>query len=200
VQAKLKQLVELFNAIAKRIGQVMQDIAKSIKEKINRLLSRAEKEAGNFDATPGGPNRHGQGDKAPPPDKRPKPKLTGLQTEPGTAFFWSGRTRGSGGKERAAEVATGKGGETLEMLIEKRGIKMPDWDDTNPESVKAWSDISREFAAGASGEVRAVLGENVRANSIWLREELPALKRNLNVTKITAIDPKTLVETVVFAR
>jgi hypothetical protein len=86
------------------------------------------------------------------------------------------------------------------MLIEKRGIKMPDWDDTNPASAKAWRDVSREFAAGASGEVRAVLGENVRANSIWLRDELPALKRNLNVTKITAIDPKTLVETVIYSR
>jgi hypothetical protein len=74
VQARLKQLVELFDVIAKRIGQVMQDIAKSIKEKINKLLSRAEKEAGNFDVTPGGPNRHGQGDKAPPKD-RPQPRF-----------------------------------------------------------------------------------------------------------------------------
>jgi hypothetical protein len=65
VQAKLKQLVELFDAIAKKIHQVMQDVAKSIKNKVDKLLGRAEKEAGNFDAVPGGPNRHGQGDREP---------------------------------------------------------------------------------------------------------------------------------------
>jgi ElaB/YqjD/DUF883 family membrane-anchored ribosome-binding protein len=65
VQAKLKQLIELFDAIAKRIGQVMQDVAKSIREKVNKLLARADKEAGNYDATPGGPNRHVQKDRVP---------------------------------------------------------------------------------------------------------------------------------------
>jgi hypothetical protein len=69
VQAKLKQLVELFDTIAKKIGQVMQDVTKSIKEKIDKLLTRADKEAGNFDATPGGQNRHGQGESEPPKER-----------------------------------------------------------------------------------------------------------------------------------
>jgi hypothetical protein len=66
VQAKLKQLVELFDAIIKKIADVMADIGKRIKEKIDKLLGNAKKEAGNYDATPGGPNRHGQGDREPP--------------------------------------------------------------------------------------------------------------------------------------
>lgn len=200
LQAKLKQLVELFDAIAKKIGQVMQDVAKSIKEKINKLLTRADNEVGNYNAMPGGPNRHGQGDKAPPPDKRPKPKLTGLQTEPDTAFFWSGKTAGVGGDQVAATVAKSRHGKTLEMLIEERGIKMPDWDPKNPAVKKAWEDVSSEYAKGASGEVRVVLGANLRPGNIWQTRELPALKANGAVTRITAIDPQTMVETVVFSR
>jgi hypothetical protein len=200
VQAKLKQLVELFDAIAKRIGQVMQDIAKSIKEKVNKLLSRAEKEAGNFDATPGGPNRHGQGDKAPPPDKRPTPKLTGLQTEPNTAFFWSGHTSKVGGEKIAGSIASERGGKTLEMILRERGINMPVYDRTVPSSVKAWEDVSAAYAKGVSGEVRAVVGQSVRSESVWLTKELPALRSNPAVTKITIIDPATLVEKVIFQR
>lgn len=66
VQAKLKQLAELFNIIANKIGDVMADLGKRIKQKIDQLLSKAKKEAGNYDATPGAPNKHGQGDKEPP--------------------------------------------------------------------------------------------------------------------------------------
>jgi hypothetical protein len=201
VQAKTKQLVELFDTIAKKIGQVMSDLAQKIKDKIKQWLGKAEKEAGNYDAVPGKTtNKNAQGDREPPPDKRPKPRLTGVQTEKDTAFFWSGNTNGVGGQHDAKSIARSRGGKTLEMLIEERGIKMPVYDRTNPASVKAWADISAEFAKGASGEVRAVVGENVRATSIWLQKELPALKSNPAVTRITTIDPATLVETVIFKR
>jgi hypothetical protein len=200
VQAKLKQLAELFDIIAKKIGDVMADLGQRIKDKIDQLLGKAKKEAGNYDATPGAPNKHGQGDKEPPPDKRPKSKLTGLQTEPNTAFFWSGKTSGVGGDRVAADVAKSRGGTTLEMLIEERGIKMPDWDPKDPAVKKAWQDISAEYAKEASGEVRVVLGDTLRPGNIWETRELPALKANSAVTKITAIDPKTLAETIIFTR
>jgi hypothetical protein len=43
-------------------------------------------------------------------------------------------------------------------------------------------------------------GENLRPGSTWERIELPALKNNPNVTKITVIDPETGSETVIFQR
>ena len=200
VQAKLKQLVELFDAIIKKIADVMADLGKRIKQKIDKLLGNAKKEAGNYDATPGGPNRHGQGDREPPSDKRPTPKLSGLQTERDTAFFWSGKTKGVGGDEVAAAIAKENGGTTLEILIKDRGIKMPEWNSADPASVKAWQEISAEYAKGASGQVRAVVGEKLRPGSIWVTRELPALKANPAVTQITEIDPLTKVPTTIFTR
>ena len=88
----------------------------------------------------------------------------------------------------------------MEGLIEKRQIKMPDYDPNNPASVKAWQDISADFAAGASGNVSAVIGKDLRPGNIWESVELPALKKNPNVNRITIIDPDTGIERVVFQR
>jgi hypothetical protein len=200
VQFKLKQLVELFDLLAKRIGETMSRLAGQIKEKVNRLLERSKTDAGRYEASPGAPNRHGQGDKDVPPNDRPKPKLSGMQTAPNSAFFWSGRTNGVGGDKVAADIAGKRGGTTLEMLIEERGIKMPPWDQSNPASIKAWEDISSEYANGVSGEVRAVIGNSLRPGNIWQTKELPRLLKNPNVTKITVIDPQTLAEKVIFTR
>lgn len=200
VQAKIKQLIELFDAIAKKIVQVMSDLGKRIKDKIDKLLGNAKKEAGNYNAAPGVPNRHGQGHDQPPKDKRPTSKISGLKTEKDTAFFWSGKTSGVGGDEVAARIAKERGGTTLEMLIKERGIKMPEWNVSNPASVKAWQDISAEYAKGASGHVRAVVGDRLRPGSIWETRELPALKANPAVTKIIVIDPMTQAEKIIFSR
>ncbi|MBI1905046.1 MAG: hypothetical protein HYS20_02215, partial [Rhodocyclales bacterium] len=126
-----------------------------------------------------------------------------VSTKPDTAFFWSGRTKDANGKARggaddAARIAKEHEGTTLETLIEERGIKMPDWDPTDPSSIKAWEDISAEYARGASGEVRAVIGQDLRPGNIWETREFPALKANPNVTKITTIDPLTGVSRVIF--
>lgn len=121
-------------------------------------------------------------------------------TQPNTAFFWSGKTDGVGGEEVAREIATDYGGTTLEGLIESRNIHMPAWDPTNPEVVSAWKAISAEYAAGASGTVRAVIGENLRPDNVWETAELPALMNNQNVDKIIVIDPVTRVESVIFSR
>jgi len=123
-----------------------------------------------------------------------------VSTEPNTAFFWSGRTGGVGGAEVAKQIAESRGGTTLEMLTKQRGISMPDWDPNNPIVVKAWSDMSHAYAAGVSGEVRAVIGKNLRAGNVWESHEIPALLDNPKVSKITTIDPKTLAESTIFVR
>ena len=118
----------------------------------------------------------------------------------GKAFFWSGYTRGIGGVEVAAEIAASRGGTTLEQLMAARGISLPAWDAANPASVAAWQNASKAFAEGASGVVRAVVGESVRSGNVWETIELPALLANPRVTQIIRIDPATGVETVLYTR
>ena len=123
-----------------------------------------------------------------------------LKTKPDTAFFWSGRTDGIGGADVAADIATGKGGVTLETTIGSKNIKMPEWDFSNPSSMDAWDLASGAYAEQVSGEIRAVVGSELRTGNIWENIELPRLKANPNVTKITTIDPKTGIEKIIFER
>ncbi|MDO7837515.1 hypothetical protein Q4610_20965 [Sphingobium sp. HBC34] len=119
-------------------------------------------------------------------------------TKSGEAYFWSGL--GRGGAETAAGVARNGGGTTLEMFIESRGIQMPVWDAANPSSVKAWQDVSRVYASSASGEVRAVLGSNLRPGNIWETIELPALRANPNVSRVVTVNPATRAEATLWGR
>lgn len=124
-----------------------------------------------------------------------------LKTDKNGAFFWSGRTsKGEGVMNMALEIAQSKGGNTLEGMLAKYNIQMPVWDAKNPVSVKIWEDVSSLYATQVSGEVRVVLGKKLRPDNIWENIELPRLKSNKNVTKITAIDPETMAETVIFKR
>jgi len=123
-----------------------------------------------------------------------------VETRPNTAFFWSGRTGSVGGESIARQIATENKGTTLEALIEERNIVMPLWDTGNPEVVQAWKAISADYAKGASGTVRAVIGENLRPGNVWETAELPALIRNPRVDRIITIDPATKVETEIFVR
>jgi len=84
--------------------------------------------------------------------------------------------------------------------MQTRGITLPAWDASNPSVVAAWQNASRNFAVGASGDVKAVIGSTLRPGSVWETVELPALKANPNVTSITTIDPSTGVKTVIFKR
>ena len=77
---------------------------------------------------------------------------------------------------------------------------MPESDINNPNSIKAWEDISASYANQATGKVYAVVGNELRPGNIWENVELPRLKSNSNITEIVTIDPKTLVETVIFRR
>ncbi len=127
--------------------------------------------------------------------------LNPVATEANSAFFWSGRTNGIGGEKVAAQIADANGGTTLETLIAKRGIQMPPWGDgTNPIVVKAWKDISAQYAAGAKGTVTVVRGANLRPGNVWETAELPALMNNPAVTKIISIDPATGLRSVIFSR
>jgi hypothetical protein len=121
-------------------------------------------------------------------------------TNPNEAVFWSGRTDGVGGINAAKMIADQNKGRTLEQLIETRKIDMPVYDPTVPSSVQAWQSISTELAKNASGDVRAVLGSQVRPQSIWESFELPALINNPAVQKVIGIDPKTGAEKVLFQR
>lgn len=77
---------------------------------------------------------------------------------------------------------------------------MPEWDFSNPSSMEAWDMVSAAYAEQVSGEVRAIVGAKLRLGNIWKNVELPKLLKNPNVTKITTIDPKTGIETVIFER
>ena len=123
-----------------------------------------------------------------------------LKTDPDTAFFWSGRTDGIGGMDVAKKIAKNKGGVTLESTIDDTNIVMPEWDFNAPSSVTAWEEASNVYAEQVSGEIRAVVGSELRPGNIWENIELPRLKANPNVTKVTTIDPKTGVEKIIFER
>ena len=98
------------------------------------------------------------------------------------------------------KIAKNKGGVTLESTIDDTNIVMPEWDFNTPSSVTAWEEASNVYAAQVSGEIRAVVGSELRPGNIWENIELPRLKANPNVTKITTIDPKTGVEKIIFER
>lgn len=123
-----------------------------------------------------------------------------LRTEKDTAYFWSGNTDGVGGVDVAAEIATSKGGVTLETLIANKNIDMPRWNAEDPYVTEAWELASSAYAEQVSGEIRAVVGKNLRPGNIWENIELKRLQGNPSVTRIITIDPVTRVETIIFER
>jgi Flp pilus assembly pilin Flp len=115
-----------------------------------------------------------------------------LGTEANQAVFWSGI--GADGEQVAKAWAEKNGGKTMEKIMEERGVKLPPWPKAGdvPEATeKAWRDASREFAQGASGDVRVLQQDSVGVGRVWGKEEFPALINNPKVTSITAVDPRT---------
>jgi hypothetical protein len=109
------------------------------------------------------------------------------------AYYWSGLWPRKG-DEVAGNIAANNNATTLEMLLDARGIELPEWDDNNPAVVAVWTQVSEAYASGASGTVRAVLGDNIRPNAVWWAE-LDRLQANPNITEIIKVHPDTLVET-----
>jgi hypothetical protein len=123
---------------------------------------------------------------------------TTLRTAPDQAVFFSGL--GRAGDEIAATWASDSGGVTLSELLASDGRVLPIYDRLNPESVAAWTNASIDMATRASGDVRVLLGDSVSPTSIWSQYELPFLKANPNVRSITALDPVTGSEVVLWVR
>ena len=128
-----------------------------------------------------------------------------FKTEPNTAFFWSGL--GENGAEIAKEIAKANGGVTLEMLMEQNKQKLidagfpynKDLDDfvfngSDPENLKAWKDLSKAYASQASGNVRAVLGDNIKPGSVWCTDEMPCLFSTENVTSVQGVSKQQLMD------
>jgi len=90
------------------------------------------------------------------------------RTAPDTAFYWSGRDAngvgvGPDGSGIAENIASGNGGRTLEQTLAANGVDpLPVWNQKDPESVRFWEDASAAFAENASGQVRAVVGSDLR--------------------------------------
>jgi len=124
-----------------------------------------------------------------------------VATAENQAYFWSGKNSGitESMEKRAISIAEPKGGKTLERILKERGTRLPSWNPNDPVIVQFFESVSREYAAGASGTVHAVIGE-LRPGSIWETVELPTLIANSNVKKIVAIDPVSGVERVCFSR
>ncbi|WP_431238338.1 hypothetical protein ACQ86B_28025 [Mycolicibacterium aichiense] len=127
---------------------------------------------------------------------------------PDSAFFWSGRNaegmgvgpKSAGGGGFADAYANDYHGTTLEGLLERNGVVPPKWSWDDPAADRWWSDVSDMYAESVHGEVRAVIGSNLRPGNIWETVELPRLMDNPNVTRIVVIDPDTGHETVIFTR
>lgn len=119
------------------------------------------------------------------------------RTDPDTTFYWSGRDRsgvsvGPDGSKVAEDIATANNGQTLEQLLERNGVSpTPKWDRFDPESVRFWEDASAAYAQNASGEVRAVIGSDLRVGNVWETVEIPQLLQNPDVTTINLVDPDT---------
>ncbi|KAK7044873.1 Transposase [Favolaschia claudopus] len=123
-----------------------------------------------------------------------------LTTKPNKAVFWTGRNGGVSVEGRALLVAKSFGGNTLEGSLAGGNLIMPSFNFGNPKTVEIWTFASQTFAKLATGEAFVVTGRNVREGNIFHKEELPRMKRNKKITKITKIDSQTGRRTVVFER
>lgn len=118
-------------------------------------------------------------------------------TDRDSAFYWSGRDAngngvGPNGSGIAEDIATANGGRTLEQTLTANGVDpLPEWNEADPESVRFWEEASGAFAENASGDVRAVVGSDLRPGNIWQTVEIPRLRDNPNVTGISQLDPDT---------
>lgn len=72
-----------------------------------------------------------------------------------------------------------------------------EFDAEDPAGIAAWITASREFAEGASGEARVVLG-TTRPGNLWETVQLPALKKNRRITRVIAINAATREESTIF--
>lgn len=119
------------------------------------------------------------------------------RTERDSAFYWSGQTAdgiGVGPEDSmlAEAIASESGGQTLEQTLRANGVDpTPVWNPQDPEVIRFWEEASAAFAENASGDVRAVIGSNLREGNVWQTVEVPRLIDNPEVTSISQLDPDT---------
>ncbi len=78
----------------------------------------------------------------------------------------------------------GKYMDDLGLYDKNKGLVTPE------QSDKLWSELSRRYGESAKGDVTSYL-HNADPNRVYLRDELPALRANPNVTSIRHVDPVT---------
>ena len=86
-----------------------------------------------------------------------------FKTDKNKALFWSN----VGGYENAMKYAQDHELITLEMVLEEKGIEMPDWDIENPQSTGKWNVASAMFAKGAQGLNKAIVRTPLRPNNTF---------------------------------
>ncbi|KAK7055694.1 Transposase [Favolaschia claudopus] len=123
-----------------------------------------------------------------------------LTTAPNKGVFWTGSNGKVSVEGRALLVAKSLGGNTLEGSLAKANLIMPSFNLKDPKTVEVWTFASQTFAKLASGESFLVTGRSTRELNIFHKQELPRLKNNKKITKITKIDSLTNRRTVVFDR
>jgi len=92
------------------------------------------------------------------------------------------------GAEINALIARDNGKDTLNMMFDRVGISLPEYDSDDSNSVECWETASRIWAENASGEVGVSVGSAINRNSVFAAIELDLLKANDNVTSIVVYD------------
>ncbi|KAJ3513417.1 hypothetical protein NLJ89_g2957 [Agrocybe chaxingu] len=123
-----------------------------------------------------------------------------IHPKPNSAVFWSGTKTNKKGetvsvKQDAQRFAKYHGKETLNQALKKANIHIPT-EKQNPHSPRLWNIASKLMAQRAKGETHAILGGNVRPQSVWKKTEKPALMKNDQVTKVTEHNKGTKEKTV----
>lgn len=133
--------------------------------------------------------------------------IRALKPKRNEAIFFSGcreyDKRGNLVKKGAAvanDYARSHKGATMNTLLERNKVALPEWDFDVNESISKWEQASRAYASQASGNVRVIVGSHMRKGNIFETVELPTLKKNPNVDSITLINHDTGKTTVIFRR
>ena len=115
--------------------------------------------------------------------------------------LWSGHTDGIGGEDNANNICkehnenltdNEKPWKTNEMLLYEAKMQMPEYNPSDPVSVRKWESTSIATVENASGQAHVIKGEQGREESIYSRLERERLGNNQEVNQyVDFIDPKS---------
>lgn len=92
------------------------------------------------------------------------------------------------GPEVNSWIARDSNKDTLNMLFDKVGIILPEYDNNDANSVECWETASQIWAENAQGEVGVSVGSTVSNTSMFAKKELNTLKANQSVLSIIVYD------------